>query len=198
MASRLRNCEIARIVEWPPSRPTREFIAVAAFGRQLRESDALRSPTPRQSSNLGIRFLVDAFARTTSCGCLSQMDTPLCRNALSIVNSPEEAKVSMLGDILLFSSEKSNRLVCLVCLGLAKSRPLAGMKKCWDSQRRIASVPASPATLRQRLWPSRFSHSFRPRNFAPHGYWAKVDLGCENRIAVLEFLRLSRGSYHNL
>ena len=31
--------------------------------RQLRESDALRSPTPRQSSNLGIRFLVDAFAR---------------------------------------------------------------------------------------------------------------------------------------
>ena len=65
VASRLRNrnVRLRESCEWPPSRPTREFIAVAAFGRQLRESDALRSPTPRQSSNLGIRFLVDAFAR---------------------------------------------------------------------------------------------------------------------------------------
>ena len=65
VASRLRNrnVRLRASCEWPPSRPTREFIAVAAFGRQLRESDALRSPTPRQSSNLGIRFLVDAFAR---------------------------------------------------------------------------------------------------------------------------------------
>ena len=60
---RNRNVRLRESCEWPPSRPTREFIAVAAFGRQLRESDALRSPTPRQSSNLGIRFLVDAFAR---------------------------------------------------------------------------------------------------------------------------------------
>ena len=65
VASRLRNrnVRLRESCEWPPSRPTREFIAVAAFGRQLRASDALRSPTPRQSSNLGIRFLVDAFAR---------------------------------------------------------------------------------------------------------------------------------------
>ena len=65
VASRLRNrnVRLRESCEWPPSRPTRELIAVAAFGRQLRESDALRSPTPRQSSNLGIRFLVDAFAR---------------------------------------------------------------------------------------------------------------------------------------
>ena len=65
VASRLRNrnVRLRESCEWPPSQPTREFIAVAAFGRQLRESDALRSPTPRQSSNLGIRFLVDAFAR---------------------------------------------------------------------------------------------------------------------------------------
>ena len=65
LAAPEQECEIARIVRVAakPSRPTREFIAVAAFGRQLRESDALRSPTPRQSSNLGIRFLVDAFAR---------------------------------------------------------------------------------------------------------------------------------------
>ena len=65
VASRLRNrnVRLRESCEWPPSRPTRGFIAVAAFGRQLRESDALRSPTPRQSSNLGIRFLVDAFAR---------------------------------------------------------------------------------------------------------------------------------------
>ena len=65
VASRLRNrnVRLRESCEWPPSRPTREFIAVAAFGRQLRESDALRSSTPRQSSNLGIRFLVDAFAR---------------------------------------------------------------------------------------------------------------------------------------
>ena len=65
VASRLRNrnVRLRESCEWPPSRPTREFIAVAAFGRQLRESDALRSPTPRQSSNLGIHFLVDAFAR---------------------------------------------------------------------------------------------------------------------------------------
>ena len=60
---RNRNVRLRESCEWPPSRPTREFIAVAAFGRQLRESDALRSPTPRQSSNLRIRFLVDAFAR---------------------------------------------------------------------------------------------------------------------------------------
>ena len=65
VASRLRNrnVRLRESCEWPPSRPTREFIAVAAFGRQLRESDALRSPTSRQSSNLGIHFLVDAFAR---------------------------------------------------------------------------------------------------------------------------------------
>ena len=43
VASRLRNrnVRLRASCEWPPSRPTREFIAVAAFGRQLRESDAL-------------------------------------------------------------------------------------------------------------------------------------------------------------
>ena len=67
--------------EWPPSRPTREFIAVEqTFGRQLRESDALRSPTPRQSSNLGIRFLVDAFGLDLQhlVAMLSQMVRSLC------------------------------------------------------------------------------------------------------------------------
>ena len=46
VASRLRNrnVRLRESCEWPPSRPTREFIAVAAFGRQLRASDALRSP----------------------------------------------------------------------------------------------------------------------------------------------------------
>ena len=63
LAAPEQECEIARIVRVAAKPTTREFIAVAAFGRQLRESDALRSPTPRQSSNLGIRFLVDAFAR---------------------------------------------------------------------------------------------------------------------------------------
>ena len=79
VASRLRNrnVRLRESCEWPPSRPTREFIAVAAFGRQLRESDALRSPTPRQSSNLGIRFLVDAFARPQHLVATCQMDAPL-------------------------------------------------------------------------------------------------------------------------
>ena len=64
LATPEQECEIARIVR-VAAKPTHTRIHCGGSLRaaNFRESDALRSPTPRQSSNLGIRFLVDAFAR---------------------------------------------------------------------------------------------------------------------------------------